>query len=427
MDLSEYIEVVTGQMRCKRARAMVAKELTDHINDQTEDYLKDGMEPDAAEREAVRQMGDAVEVGTEMDRLHRPRMDKKVLIIVAIFSLVSIFLQTMVVQAIRAAGMATNLSAKMVPLQVLVGVLIMVGILYLDYTIFDKFGMAIWPVIICILFVLLDFGPATVQGRIYMYFLYGMLLPAYAGEIYRCRKKGWKGLLESVLWIFVAVFVGMSETNRTFLNLMLCLSCLLLLSYALAKGWYGIPRIPAFTVMGGGVLGLLALFLLAARNHDYMMARLDAFINFASDPAGNGYITSFMREGLNDLALWKPAGEWFRLWDGRPVESAMSFYMVLKELGLVPAFLIIAGFLVLFFCMAAGVSKQKNVLGSLMGMACVLGLLIPTLGHIASSLTLIPYTDVYIPFLYPGWVANAASYTLLGLYLSVYRNTDVVA
>lgn len=57
MDLSEYIAVVTAQMRCKRARAMVAKELADHIADQKQAYVETGMDEASAELAAVRQMG----------------------------------------------------------------------------------------------------------------------------------------------------------------------------------------------------------------------------------------------------------------------------------------------------------------------------------------------------------------------------------
>lgn len=75
MDVSEYIETVTEQIRCKRARVPVAKELQDHLEDQIRDYRAEGMTAQEAETEAVRQMGDAVKTGMELDRLHRPRIE----------------------------------------------------------------------------------------------------------------------------------------------------------------------------------------------------------------------------------------------------------------------------------------------------------------------------------------------------------------
>ena len=39
MDMSEYLDAVTEQIRCKRVRNMVATELRNHIEDQQEAYI----------------------------------------------------------------------------------------------------------------------------------------------------------------------------------------------------------------------------------------------------------------------------------------------------------------------------------------------------------------------------------------------------
>lgn len=71
MRMYNYLNIVSEQMRCKRARPAVLKELKDHIEDQKDDYMTAGMTAQEAEEEAVRQMGDPVEVGVSLDRLHR--------------------------------------------------------------------------------------------------------------------------------------------------------------------------------------------------------------------------------------------------------------------------------------------------------------------------------------------------------------------
>lgn len=433
MDASEYIDTVTGQMRCKRARAMVAKELSAHIIDQTEDYLQEGMEPTEAEKEAVRQMGDAVEVGMEMDRLHRPRMDKKTLIIVGIFSVAAIFLQTMIVQALRVADQYYG-SSKMVPLQILLGISIMVAILYFDYTLLGKYSMKIWVVLLLLPIVM---NSVRVMGtsteRLYIYFLLGLFLPAYAGVLYHYRGKRWLGVLLSIFWLLLGILLYMNWSYATSsMGFLTGFAGILLLSYALAKGWFGIPKVPALAVTWGSmaVIGGIGLYMLY--QSELSAARLQAFLDYYtlgefSDPYGSGYIPYHMRESMRALEFFAPSEKWLSYWTDGPVESALSFFMVLNQLGILPALLLVIGLGVLFISMAAGVSKQKNVLGSLLGMACLLSLMIPTVGHILTNVTLLPYTDVPIPFLYPGWVANAACYTLLGFYLSVHRYTDVVA
>ena len=79
MDRRRYIQTVTDQIRCKRALPLVTKELEDHIEDQKCDYMTEGMEPSEAEEAAVLEMGDPVEVGIEMDQIHRPKMAWKMI------------------------------------------------------------------------------------------------------------------------------------------------------------------------------------------------------------------------------------------------------------------------------------------------------------------------------------------------------------
>lgn len=74
MKQQEYLEILMEQLRCKKARGMVEEEIRSHIEDQKCAYMADGMDEETAEEEAVRQMGDPVETGIELDRIHKPQM-----------------------------------------------------------------------------------------------------------------------------------------------------------------------------------------------------------------------------------------------------------------------------------------------------------------------------------------------------------------
>ena len=71
--IREYLDTVQEQIRWKRARPVVARELEQHLNDQRGAFLEEGNTPETAERLAVEEMGDPVTVGTELDRVHRPK------------------------------------------------------------------------------------------------------------------------------------------------------------------------------------------------------------------------------------------------------------------------------------------------------------------------------------------------------------------
>ena len=69
--IQAYIEAVEEQIRWRRARGVVSLELRRHLEDQRDAFAAEDRED--AERLAVEEMGDPVSVGTELDRLHRPR------------------------------------------------------------------------------------------------------------------------------------------------------------------------------------------------------------------------------------------------------------------------------------------------------------------------------------------------------------------
>ena len=77
-----WLEAAGAQIRWRRARSALLRELEDHIADQARDYEALGDGAEAAAERAVAEMGDPAEVGKELDRLHRPRSNWGLLIAV---------------------------------------------------------------------------------------------------------------------------------------------------------------------------------------------------------------------------------------------------------------------------------------------------------------------------------------------------------
>lgn len=91
--MEEYIEKLISQIRCKKARPYIADEIRNHIEEQIEDNKLNGMTGEEAEKCAVIDMGDPIDVGVSMDKIHRPRISWKILIVVGILSILGIVIQ----------------------------------------------------------------------------------------------------------------------------------------------------------------------------------------------------------------------------------------------------------------------------------------------------------------------------------------------
>ena len=61
MERRDYLELMTGQIRCKKMCPVIAKEVEDHIEDQKQAFMAEGMKEEEAEKAAVEEMGDPVE------------------------------------------------------------------------------------------------------------------------------------------------------------------------------------------------------------------------------------------------------------------------------------------------------------------------------------------------------------------------------
>jgi len=75
MNRNDYIKAVLSQIEDKTARAEVARELNDHLDDRIEFYIDGGYSPAEAEEKAVARMGDGESAGYRLNRMHNSKGD----------------------------------------------------------------------------------------------------------------------------------------------------------------------------------------------------------------------------------------------------------------------------------------------------------------------------------------------------------------
>lgn len=91
----EYIKDVQRYIRWSRAKVVATRELSDHINDQYDALRENGLNQKEAMRKAIEEMGDADVVGTELDIVHRPKVNWLLLLIAGVLLLSGILISAM--------------------------------------------------------------------------------------------------------------------------------------------------------------------------------------------------------------------------------------------------------------------------------------------------------------------------------------------
>ena len=151
MRMEEYIEKLISQIRCKKARPYIANEIKDHIEEQIDFNKLNGMTEEEAEKSAVMDMGDPVEVGISMDKIHRPKISWRILFIVGILSILGIVIQYSILGKVDSETQINDtyrLSLAGFVSSVIFGFMIMLAIYFIDFTTIAKYSKLIGSFII---------------------------------------------------------------------------------------------------------------------------------------------------------------------------------------------------------------------------------------------------------------------------------------
>ena len=84
MQIKDFLNSVCEQIRYKPIRESISEELKNHIEEIKENYMQEGLQEELAEGEAIKQMGDSVEIGKKLNKIHRPKLDWKLVLIIGV-------------------------------------------------------------------------------------------------------------------------------------------------------------------------------------------------------------------------------------------------------------------------------------------------------------------------------------------------------
>lgn len=136
--IERYLETAGAQVRWKRVRPALERELRTHLEEQTEAYLAEGMDEDAVEAEAVRQMGDAEAVGLALDAVHQPKRQTAILLFAGLAIALGMYLRAEFTGSSYAFALASGVLAC--------GVLF--GGYYLDYRRLSRYAWYIYGAVL---------------------------------------------------------------------------------------------------------------------------------------------------------------------------------------------------------------------------------------------------------------------------------------
>lgn len=423
--MEKYLKTLLEQIRCKKARPYIRQELQEHIEDQIDANICAGMERERAEQEAVRDMGDPIEVGLSLDRVHKPQVAWKLLLIITLISIVGILIHLMISGNAENAGAVS--SSKYI-YHVAIGLAVMMIIYFLDYTLLAEFSKMIAGVLLAVC-VLTTISGASVNGMrswlcigtistsVAAWMLF--YVPVYAGILYQYRGSGYTGLIKAIIYMLLPVFLVL-KMPATMIAGLLLISMLVLLTLALLKNWFLVAKQKTIGILWGSFVGLplVALLVMYVGQFlpEYQLERIRSVWSGTETNAFMSVLHSIME-----------TNKWFGN-SGIEITETLPEYntdYILTYLsstyGIAAAILLCSVLTVLIITVFHVALKQKNQLGMLMGCGCGMVLSASFLFNVLENLRLLPQAATFLPFLSAGGSYIVVSYALLGIVLSIYR------
>lgn len=419
--INNFLKKVCDQIRWKKAHEVVSKEIEDHIIDQKNGFISLGMDEQTAIDKAIKEMGDPVLIGTELDSTHRPKTEWSIILLTGVMILLGFGMRLLVSFD---TGFGSGLEKSVII--TVIGICFMIAFYLLDFTTIGKYPKSIFIFLAFITIGIALTSPIIYSQRWYVPFMLLLFPTAFAGIIYNMRTKGYMGIIYSGLFFAIPLFIALTSASTASV-ILYSLSCLILLTIAIAKGWFNVNKLKALLLVYIPTTILSStVFLVAVVNNSYRMKMFLNIIDPASDKMGSGWIVTNIREILASSKL---------IGQNKAIEASLILpeintnyilTFLIHRLGWL-AFLVVVGvvttFIVRSFILS---SKQKSMLGTLISTSVLITFTMQVVFYIISNLGIVLIAPLALPFIAYSGSSIVINMILIGIMLSVFKSGDLV-
>ncbi len=376
----------------------------------------------------MEEMGDPVSVGTELDRLHRPRPQ---------WGLPGLTSALACLGALLRVWLANDDPAKVL-LALILGTAALLGGYFLDISFFARHPRAVYTGALAAGALSLCLFP-RVNNAVY-YTLYIVLLypVVYALWLYSCRGNTWRRFVLAIAGGIPLALVTMAAPSL--FGLFRLLFCgLVLLLCAIQMGWFGPGRWKFAGTALALAAGIPSLFWGVGYGKAFAQ-RIYLALHPEADPKGAGYAGMVVKMFLQDVPAVRKWNDPFaasvtmgtrgRLLYGSPLSGEKGYvefsfgqeFMPLKLLakfGWLAYLLLMAAITALLVWLLVRCLRQRQQLGRLTALAVVLSLGLETLFSATLNLGFVFFLS-HLPLMV-GNICTVLDMALIGLALSVFR------
>jgi cell division protein FtsW (lipid II flippase) len=368
-------------------------------------------------------MGDAMLIGSQLDRSYRPRPAWGVLAITAALMVIGFFARDYAIRNVLNSNHTVDVPRSLFFMGA--AVLALIAGYFIDYTIAAKHPLILGAGFVALTAVLPFLNDDLIyeNGITWGFFYYGVYLCVFIPVVFAVMLwwwpyKGYGGLIGYYLAMVVMALAWAICGGFPVVAVNFCI-CGLMLTVELLKGRFNISKSRGLLILYGPVAAFLLWF---ASNYS-VSRRLSLIVNPALDSYGEGYWGLQIRKILSNAKWLGQGGYTVDYLPGVVDDSMLAFYI--HKFGWISLVAVLLMFGALFAFAAIQTRRQKSKLGRMAASAILAALGLQFAFYVLNNIWSPLFGSYVLPLLSWSNFALVIDSFLIGIMLSVFRTNDI--
>lgn len=445
MQIKEYLNKICEQIKYKPVREEISKEIENHIDDIKEELIINGENNEIAEIKAIEQMGDAEEIGKKLNKIHKPKLDWKLLIITFILICFGFIVSVIKTKNDLFNTNEMNFITRFIVFTLL-GIALGIGMYFIDYKKIQKYSNLLYVISSCIIIYAIlcgslingipyvrigtkFFSTSVITIPLYIISFAGFLMDEKLKNFTKIKigKEQFKikyNIIKLIFLSIISIFLFIMIPSRASAIVVMLSYLILVTTKIIMLKENKIKRLIKLwgTIFIIGIVAIMYIIICSP----HLIYRIEAIVNPEKYVDSAGWTALNRKLIINSAQTFEEAEDMSNAIYLFDEGDNYAFISILAHYGWVVSLTMVIA--VITFCckLLFNAIKIKDEYGKLLIIGIASMFILESIFNILMNLNLWFEADFNIPFIsYNGGLNMIINLISLGLILSVYRKKDV--
>ncbi len=421
MQIKEFLNSVCEQIKYKPITEEISDELQNHIEEQKEYYIEKGMNEKEAEAKSINQMGNPEEIGKKLNKIHKPKLDWILLILIGIvisFGILVTFIRNNNYDLIE---YGTKISIQRFTLTTIIGIILGIIIYFFDYRKLEKYSKYLYIIATALILYLSYNGENKIEFAIIFTIMY---IISFVGFLEKTEKINTKNIIKLIILNTISIFVISTQNSMTIAIILgityLIISTMKILTISRNK-------IKHISILWGVPVILLTILstLYLTQSEGFRLQRIQAIYNPEKYPDSYGWQTLQQKEVIKKakLAGNSKNNNELSLFDEGTTHAVIA---VIENYGYITSIIMILSIILLNVKLIIDSIKIKDNYGKLLVIGITSMFIIQTIFNLLMNFGIGIQANINLPLISYGNTNLIINIISLALIMSIYRRKDII-